>query len=136
MAHTPLGRGLLSGRYDEANPPAGGRATNPLFHPDNLRAAAPLLDALRDIARAHDVLPAQIAIALGYPPPERSRHSRGESVSQLEQNVAAADIKLSPVEDARLTSAANAFQPVWAPTVRSWREAKAEQICSKIRALR
>lgn len=137
IAHTPLGRGMLSCRYDESNLPTGGRATNSLFRPENMRAAAPLLDALRAIAKAHDARPAQIAIAWVIRRPNVVAIPGASSVSQLEQNVAAADIDLSADEDARLTAAAHAFQPVWAPPVNSCRVArKVRHAHSKILALR
>lgn len=137
MAHSPLGRGLLSGGYDQANLPLGGRATNPQFHPHNLRAAAPLLDAVRDIARVHEALPAQIAIAWLIRRPNVVAIPGARSVSQLEENAAAADLILSDEEDTRLTTAAHAFHPVWTPPVRSRRvPRKLELIRSRISALR
>ena len=137
IAHTPLGRGMLSCRYDETNRPTGGRATDPRFHEANLGAAAPLLDALREVGAAHDAKPAQIAVAWVIRRPNVVAIPGASSVPQLEENVAAADIELSDEEDARLTSAARAFQPVWAPPVSSWRVTrKANHIRSQIRALR
>jgi aryl-alcohol dehydrogenase-like predicted oxidoreductase len=137
IAHTPLGRGVLSGRYHETSQPTGGRATNPLFHVANLRAAAPVLDTLREIAKTHDAKPAQIALAWVIRRPNIVAIPGASSVAQLEQNAAAADIELSDEEDDRLTSAANAFQWAWAPPVSSWRvRRKTSQIRSKIRALR
>jgi aryl-alcohol dehydrogenase-like predicted oxidoreductase len=137
MAHSPLGRGLLSCRYDETNPPSGGRATNAQFHPQNLRAAAPLLDALREIAKKHDALPAQIALAWVIRRPNVVAIPGASTVSQLEQNVATADIELSDDEEARLTAASHAFQPAWAPPVKSSRVArKMEYVRSTFKALR
>src|SRR6201999_3589140 len=44
IAYSPLAQGLLGGRYDRDHPPAGRvRAGNPLFLPENLDRAAPLL---------------------------------------------------------------------------------------------
>ena len=112
MAYSPLGQGLLSARYDETNAPSGVRAGNALFLPANLRAAAPLLTALREVGAAHDATPAQVALAWVI------RHSNvvaipgASSVSQLEQNVAAADLELSDDEQQRLTAASDAFHPV------------------------
>jgi aryl-alcohol dehydrogenase-like predicted oxidoreductase len=137
IAHTPLGRGLLSCRYDETNRPAGGRANDPRFHVANLRAAAPLLNALREVARAHEAKPSQIAVAWVIRRPNVVAIPGASSLPQLEENVAAADIDLSDEEDAWLSSAAYSFQPVWAPPVSSWRVTrKANHIRSQIRALR
>jgi aryl-alcohol dehydrogenase-like predicted oxidoreductase len=137
IAHTPLGRGLLSCQYDETKAPTGGRATYPLFGSENMRAAAPLLSAVREIAKAHTARPAQIAVAWVIRRPNVVAIPGASSVAQLEQNVAAVDIELSPEEDARLTTAAHAFQPVWAPPGKSCRVTrKVKRIRSQIRALR
>lgn len=112
MAYSPLAQGLLSGHYSSTYRPSGGiRAGNALFLPENLDAATPLLDALRDVASAHDATPAQIALAWLV-------HHRGvvaipgaSSVAQLESNVAAAEIHLADDEHAALTAAAEAFRP-------------------------
>jgi aryl-alcohol dehydrogenase-like predicted oxidoreductase len=112
IAYSPLAQGLLSARYDESNAPGGVRAGNALFLPENLRAAAPLLGALRDIAAAHDATAAQVALAWVIRRPNVVAIPGASSVRQLEQNVAAADIDLSDDEDDRLTRASDAFHPM------------------------
>ena len=58
IAYSPLGQGLLSGRYDRDHRPANQiRAANPLFLPGNLERAAGLLATLREVADAHDASP-------------------------------------------------------------------------------
>lgn len=112
IAYSPLAQGLLSGHYTpEYRPSTGVRTTNALFLPENLDAAAPLLDALREVAAAHDATPAQIALAWVV-------HFRGvvaipgaSSVAQVESNAAAAEIRLADDEHAALTAVAAAFQP-------------------------
>ena len=48
IAYSPLGMGMLSGRYDSTNPPTGSaRLNNPLFLPENLDRAQPLIEAVR-----------------------------------------------------------------------------------------
>jgi aryl-alcohol dehydrogenase-like predicted oxidoreductase len=137
IAHTPLGRGLLSGRYDETHPPSGDRATHPLFLPERLREAAPLLSALREIANSHGALPAQVALAWVIRRPSVVAIPGASSVAQLEQNVEAADIDLTDDEDAQLTSAAHGFHAVWERPTNSWRVTrKANRIRSTLRALR
>jgi aryl-alcohol dehydrogenase-like predicted oxidoreductase len=111
IAYSPLGQGLLSARYDESNVPSGVRSTNALFLPDNLRAAGPLLGALREISKAHDATPAQVALAWVIRRPNVVAIPGASSVAQVEQNAAAADIDLTDDEDARLTAASDAFQP-------------------------
>ncbi|HET9732834.1 MAG TPA: aldo/keto reductase [Acidimicrobiales bacterium] len=115
IAYSPLAQGLLSARYDETNAPGGVRATNPLFLPESLRRARPLLDTLREVAAAHDAKPSQVALAWVVHHPNVVAIPGASSVEQLEQNVAAADITLSPGEMEALTGAALAFSPVSGP---------------------
>ncbi|MGZ4758953.1 MAG: aldo/keto reductase, partial [Acidimicrobiales bacterium] len=112
IAYSPLAQGLLGGRYDVDHPPPPGvRANNPLFLPDNLERAQPLLTALREIAAAHGATPAQVALAWVIRRPNVVAIPGASSVEQLEANVAAADLELSDAEDARLTAESDAFQP-------------------------
>ena len=112
MAYSPLAQGLLGGRYTVENRPGGVRAANPLFGTENLRRAEPLLDVLREVAAAHDVAPAQIALAWLVSLPRVVVIPGASSVAQVEANAAAADIDLRPDEQAALTAAARAFRPV------------------------
>ena len=53
IAYSPLGMGLLSGRYDSSNPPTGSaRLNNPLFLPESLDRAAADRDRARRRRRA------------------------------------------------------------------------------------
>jgi aryl-alcohol dehydrogenase-like predicted oxidoreductase len=112
VAYSPLAQGLLSGRYDETNAPSGVRLNNALFLADNLRRAAPLLTALREIAAPHDATPAQVALAWVIRRRNVVAIPGASSVAQLEQNAAAADLDLSEDDDARLLAASDAFHPV------------------------
>src|SRR5918997_3554083 len=112
IAYSPLAQGLLGGRYDVDNRPGGVRAANPLFGTENLRRVEPLLGVLREVAAAHDVAPAQIALAWLVSLPRVVVIPGASSVAQVEANAAAADIDLRPDEQAALTAAARAFRPV------------------------
>jgi aryl-alcohol dehydrogenase-like predicted oxidoreductase len=113
IAYSPLAQGLLGGRYDRDHPPAGRvRAGNPLFLPENLDRAAPLLAVLREVAQAHEASPAQIALAWVIRHPAVTAIPGASSVAQLESNVAAAAIDLSADEAAALSAAADRFQPI------------------------
>jgi aryl-alcohol dehydrogenase-like predicted oxidoreductase len=112
MAYSPLAQGLLGGRYTVDNRPGGVRAANPLFGTENLRRAQPLLDVLREVAAAHDVTPAQAALAWLISLPRVVVIPGASSVAQVEANAAAAEIPLRPDEQAALTAAARAFRPV------------------------
>jgi aryl-alcohol dehydrogenase-like predicted oxidoreductase len=111
IAYSPLGQGLLSGRYTPAHRPGGMRAMRPLFLPDNLERASGLLDALRDVAASHGATPAQIALAWLVHRPNVVVIPGASSVQQLESNAAAGDIVLTEEEHARLGAASVAFQP-------------------------
>jgi aryl-alcohol dehydrogenase-like predicted oxidoreductase len=112
IAYSPLAQGLLGAKYDASNVPHDVRRNNPLFLPVNLERAAPLLDALKDVAKAHDATPAQVALAWVVRRPNVIAIPGASSVAQLEANVAAADIELSDEDDARLTEASDQFEPV------------------------
>jgi aryl-alcohol dehydrogenase-like predicted oxidoreductase len=113
IAWSPLAQGLLSGRYDAQHRPANRvRALNPAFLPENLDRVQPLLGVLRDVADAHGATPSQIALAWVIHHPRTIAIPGASSVEQLERNVAAADITLSPDEVSALTSAAEAYRPV------------------------
>jgi aryl-alcohol dehydrogenase-like predicted oxidoreductase len=111
IAYSPLGQGFLSAKYDVTNAPGGVRATNPLFLPENLARGHDLLTALRDVAKVHDATPAQVALAWVIRRPNVVAIPGASSVEQLESNVAAAALELTDEDDARLTDAADRFQP-------------------------
>lgn len=119
IAYSPLAQGLLSGRYDRDNRPAGRvragsriRPGNPLFLPENLDRAGELIGVLRDVAEAHQATPAQIALAWVIRHPAVTAIPGASSVEQLEANAAAADIELPDDEYAALSAAADRFHPV------------------------
>jgi aryl-alcohol dehydrogenase-like predicted oxidoreductase len=113
IAWSPLAQGLLSGRYDERNRPVSGvRSLNPLFLPENLRRAGPLIELLREVADAHQVGCAQVALAWLVRHGCVAAIPGASSVEQLERNVAAADLVLTADETTALTEAARAFRPL------------------------
>jgi aryl-alcohol dehydrogenase-like predicted oxidoreductase len=112
IAYSPLAQGLLGAKYEAGNVPRDVRRNNPLFLAENLERAAPLLDALRDVAAAHDATPAQVALAWVVRRPNVIAIPGASSVAQLEANVAAADLELSDEDDARLTEASDRFDPI------------------------
>lgn len=113
IAYSPLGQGLLGGRYDRDHLPASpARLNNPLFLPENLERATPLIDTLRRVAAAHDATPAQVALAWLLAKPNVVVIPGASSVAQLEHNVAAADLELSDDDVAELTAASDRFEPV------------------------
>jgi aryl-alcohol dehydrogenase-like predicted oxidoreductase len=113
LAYSPLAQGLLSGRYTPDNRPANRvRAANPLFLPGNLERAGELLTVLREVAEAHSVTPAQIALAWVIRHPAVAAIPGASSVEQLEHNVAAAEIELTDDQYQALADAAARFHPI------------------------
>jgi aryl-alcohol dehydrogenase-like predicted oxidoreductase len=94
------------------NRPGGVRAINSLFGTENLRRIEPLLQTLRDVAQDVGAKPAQVALAWLIQLPGVVAIPGASSVEQLEFNVAAADLELSPDSHAALTDAARNFRPV------------------------
>ncbi len=112
MAYSPLGQGLLSGRYDVDHRPKGLRGSTSAFLPENLRRAAPLLEVLAQVAAAHRATPSQIALAWLLRRPHVVVIPGASSVAQAEANAAAADLELTDDEDAALTSASDDYHPL------------------------
>jgi aryl-alcohol dehydrogenase-like predicted oxidoreductase len=113
IAFSPLGQGLLSGRYDAANPPSGSvRRMNPLFLPENLDRAGPLLGRLREVADAHGASLSQVALAYVVHHPYVVAIPGASSEQQVEANAAAGDLELAADEYEALRAAAAAFHPV------------------------
>ena len=111
IAYSPLGQGLLSGRYDRDHRPNGVRAMRPLFLPSNLDRAGELIGTLREVADAHTATPSQVALAWLIRQPNVVVIPGASSVAQLESNVAAADLELTDDEAARLGEASDRFHP-------------------------
>ncbi|MFH0983319.1 MAG: aldo/keto reductase [Planctomycetota bacterium] len=109
IAYSPLAQGLLSGKYSADNAPGGVRKINLFFTRSNLKAAQPLLTALRETAAKHGATCAQIALAWLVYHPNVIAIPGARTVSQLEENAAAADLALAEDEFHRLTEAADAF---------------------------
>jgi aryl-alcohol dehydrogenase-like predicted oxidoreductase len=113
IAYSPLAQGLLSGRYDRDHRPANRiRTANPLFLPENLERAGELIATLREVADAHSVTPAQIALAWTIHRPAVVAIPGASSLEQLESNAAAADIDLTDGEYQALSEASSRFRPV------------------------
>src|SRR5689334_12404224 len=116
IAYSPLAQGLLSGLYHNGRRPSNRvRTGTPLFLPENLERSQRLIDVLREVAAAHRVTPAQIALAWVIHRPAVAAIPGAASVQQLEDNVAAAEIGLADGEYKALTAAADEFQPAGGP---------------------
>jgi len=111
MAYAPLGRGFLTATMKtlDALLPKDRRREHPRFSPDNIGKNAGLLAPLEKIAAAKKCAPAQVAIAwLLAQGPDIAPIPGTKRRTYLEQNCAAADVKLTKEE---IDSLSRAFPP-------------------------
>ncbi|MGH7765318.1 MAG: aldo/keto reductase [Candidatus Dormibacteraceae bacterium] len=101
IAYSPLGQGLLSGKYQEAAP-ANFRRLRADFQPEGRARWAPLIAALRETAAKHSATPSQVSLAWLIHQPNVVAIPGASSLRQLEENAAAGDLVLSADEVARL----------------------------------
>jgi aryl-alcohol dehydrogenase-like predicted oxidoreductase len=107
VAYSPLGRGFLAGRFNSVDElaPNDWRRANPRFQGENLQHNLAIAERVRELAEEKRCTPAQLAIAWLL-----NRHDNvipipGTSSSKrLDENAAAADIRLSEDELARIES--------------------------------
>jgi aryl-alcohol dehydrogenase-like predicted oxidoreductase len=100
LVWSPLAGGLLSGKYSRANQqPADSRRTDFDFPIVDKERAWRILDAMAPIAKAHDCSPARISLAwLLAKPVVTSVIIGAKRPDQLKDNLAAAELKLTPDE--------------------------------------
>ncbi|MGA2165753.1 MAG: aldo/keto reductase [Solirubrobacteraceae bacterium] len=108
VAYSPLGRGFLAGRFSSRDEIEEGdfRRYGPRFSEENFERNLALTERVRQLAAEKGVTPAQLALAWVL--------SRGEHIvpipgtkrrSYLEDNLAAAEVRLSPEESERIAAA-------------------------------
>jgi aryl-alcohol dehydrogenase-like predicted oxidoreductase len=100
IAYSPLGQGVLSGKYQQSTP-GNFRRVRRNFTAEARARFEPLIAALREIGGRHHATPAQISLAWLIRKPNVVAIPGASSVAQLEENTAAGDIELSD-EDAAL----------------------------------
>jgi aryl-alcohol dehydrogenase-like predicted oxidoreductase len=103
IAYSPLGQGLLSGKYQQTTP-TNLRRARPEFRAESRARLEPLIAALRDIAGRHGATPAQVSLAWLIRKPNVVAIPGASSLKQLEENVAASEVELTDEEAARLDS--------------------------------
>jgi aryl-alcohol dehydrogenase-like predicted oxidoreductase len=117
MVWSPLAGGLLSGKYDRNGKAEGtARRANFDFAPVDKDRAFNAIDAMRPIATAHGASVARVALAwLLHRPFVTSVIVGARDVAQLDDNLAAVDVKLTADELAALdkVSALPAEYPGW-----------------------
>jgi aryl-alcohol dehydrogenase-like predicted oxidoreductase len=117
LVWSPLAGGFLTGRYRPASegggPDGGGRRTTFTFPPVDADLGDRAVAALDDVAAAHEVSVAQVALAWVLAQPGITSVIIGaSSIDQLGDNLAAADLALSADELERL-DAATALAPIY-----------------------
>ncbi|MFY9933393.1 MAG: aldo/keto reductase [Streptosporangiaceae bacterium] len=104
VPYSPLGRGFLTGTVDLSSLDAKDfRSRNARFAGDAAKSNQAIVDAVRTVADAKGVAPAQVALAWVYAQQERLGVAMApipgtKRVKWLEQNVAALDITLTADE--------------------------------------
>ncbi len=99
IAYSPLGKGMLTGKYNAQNPPPGARGR--IYKGEKLAATGPVNALLKEIGDAHGKTPGQVAlkwlICKGAVPIPGAKNAR-----QAEQNAGALGWRLTDEEVARL----------------------------------
>jgi aryl-alcohol dehydrogenase-like predicted oxidoreductase len=108
VAYSPLGRGILTGRF-KAEPLATGdwRSSTPRFQGEAHAANVALADELSAVAAARSCSPAQVALAWVLGRGEHILALTGTTKrANLQDNLGACDLTLSPAERAALDALA------------------------------
>ena len=105
VAYSPLGRGFLTGTIKDVGDLSEGdrRRGHPRFSGESIGKNIELIQVLQDVAVAHGVSPAQVALAWVLASSDRILPIPSTTtIAHLEENVAAAEVALKPDEIAQL----------------------------------
>ena len=104
MVWSPLAGGLLSGKFGPgSNNPEGSRRTTFDFPPVDKDRAWKVVEVMREVGEAHGVSVARVALAwILHKPSVMSIIIGAKTLEQLDDNLAAVDLVLTPEEMARL----------------------------------
>src|SRR5271165_4637841 len=108
VAYSPLGRGFLSGRFTspEELDESDFRRYGPRFTGENLKHNLQLAERVKELAAEKGITPGQLALAWVLHRGEHVVPIPGtKRISYLEENLAAADVQLSPEEVERIAQA-------------------------------
>ncbi len=101
VPYSPLGKGFLTGTIDAATQFSRDDFRNrvPRLRPENRAANSVLVDLLKEFARKHQATPAQIALGwLLAKKPWIVPIPGTTKLSRMEENIGAAELRLSPTE--------------------------------------
>ena len=117
MVWSPLAGGLLSGKFGPgSNNPEGSRRTTFDFPPVDKDRAWKVVEVMREVGEAHGVSVARVALAwILHKPSVMSIIIGAKTLEQLDDNLAAVGLTLTPEEMARLdeVSAIPSEYPGW-----------------------
>jgi aryl-alcohol dehydrogenase-like predicted oxidoreductase len=108
VAYSPLGRGFLSGRFSSPEELDEGdyRRYGPRFSGENLKHNRRLAERVRELAAEKRITPSHLALAWVLHRGEHIVPIPGtKHVHYLEENLAAAEVQLSPAEVDRIAAA-------------------------------
>jgi len=106
MVWSPLAGGLLSGKYTRSSAPEEGRRVSFDFPPVDREKVYDVVDIMQEIGKTRNVSVARIALAwLLHQPVVSTIVIGAKSPQQLEDNLAAVDLKLDPSELEKLDTA-------------------------------
>jgi aryl-alcohol dehydrogenase-like predicted oxidoreductase len=104
IAYSPLAKGMVTGKYDQDNPPPGPRKR--MYPPEKLQQAQPLISLLREIGTHYGKVPAQVAlnwtICKGTVPIPGAKNAK-----QAAENLGAMGWRLTSEEVTALDEASN-----------------------------
>jgi len=115
VPYSPLGKGFLTGAFDENTELAANdfRQNSPRFNTDARKANLAFVDLLKDFASTKNATPAQIALAwLLAQKPWISPIPGTTKLHRLEENIGAAGVELTSADEAAITEAADKLQVV------------------------
>ncbi len=100
LAYSPMAQGLLTGKFgpDHQFEKGDHRSSNRLFQPPHLQRAQEALNRLKPIADAKGITLGQLALAWVIAQPGTCAIAGARNVEQVEQNAAAAQVRLSSEE--------------------------------------
>lgn len=103
MVWSALAGGILSGKFGPGTSPEGARRAISDFPPVDRERAWPIVDAMREIGKPKGASPARVALAWVLSKPFVTSVITGvKTLEQLDDNLAASDLALSPGEIKRL----------------------------------
>jgi myo-inositol catabolism protein IolS len=112
LAYSPLGEGILTGRYDETTTFPQGDVRNHcvFFRPEVMPLALKVTAAVKQVAQKHDVTPAQAAINwTAHQPHITSVIVGSSSIQQVEQNAAAVGWNMDDEDRALLKASSDEY---------------------------